>query len=531
MSGFSARASLAPEIFRQVDKVCQRFEAAWKAGHRPPISPYLSDIEEPIRSALLGELILLDWEYRARRGEQPAAADYYRQFPRDIAAVEAAVRQSADSANAGRLTVELRVVAGPHQGRSFSFDGHDRFIVGRASWAHFRLPRADPYFSRVHFLIEVNPPCCRLFDMGSTNGTRVNGRRVETADLEDGDLIQGGDTVLKVTLSAASAAQAPPEPRPELQDAAPASTLLFSPGPPSLSPAVPANGQAAAQPPSRLPDISGYRIERELGRGGMGVVYLATRLGDGSPVAIKTIWPRVSGCDDDRQRFLREFSILQQLHHPHIVRFHESGQAGRLLYFVMDYVAGMSAASLLENVGPLAPGRAVHLVCQALDALDYAHRQGFVHRDVKPGNLLIEQGPEGEICKVADFGLARAYDASRLSGLTMMGDVAGTLPFMPPEQITSFRDARPAADQYSAAATLYYLLTCHPVYNFREGPSHQRILQVLNDDPVPLRERRPDIPQALADAIHRALQKDPRQRFASAAEFRAAIVPFSVPSC
>ena len=98
------------------------------------------------------------------------------------------------------MQIVLEVIEGPHRGRKFTFDGHDNFIVGRAQCAHFRLPKKDPYFSRVHFMIEVNPPYCYLMDMGSTNGTWVNGERVQAAYLGDGDLIQGGDTVLSVSL-------------------------------------------------------------------------------------------------------------------------------------------------------------------------------------------------------------------------------------------------------------------------------------------------------------------------------------------
>jgi serine/threonine-protein kinase len=446
------------------------------------------------------------------------------------------------------MQIVLEVIKGPHRGRTFTFDGHDNFIVGRAPCAHFRLPKEDTYFSRVHFMIEANPPQCRLVDMGSTNGTALNRRRVESAELQDGDFIQGGDTVLKVsfiyepsetpdtspapfaapvpTETAVDAPTAPPvpavpgdPPRPELE-----TTKTYQSDVPELS-AGPVD--AIAGPGGVIQAIEGYEILCELGRGGMGTVFRAKRLADGSDVALKTIQPAVAGSERQVQRFLREAAILRKLRHPNIVSFHDMGQAGELLYFTMDYVPGTDAARLLEYDGPLEIDRAVRLICDVLEALHYAHAQGFVHRDVKPANLLVSGDPGFETCKLADFGLARVYHASPLSGLTLMGDAGGTLPYMPPEQITDYRESSPPADQYATAATLYRLLTGHYLYDFEELPRQQRLTRILLDEPVPVRDRRPDVPTALAQTIHRALDKDPATRFPDAAGFRDALLRFA----
>ena len=259
----------------------------------------------------------------------------------------------------------------------------------------------------------------------------------------------------------------------------------------------------------------------------MGTVYRAKRLADGSHVALKTIQPAVAGSERQVQRFLREADILRKLRHPNIVTFHDMGRDGELFYFIMDYVPGTDAARLLEREGPLAIDRAVRLICEVLEALHYAHNQGFVHRDVKPANLLVSGDPGFGTCKLADFGLARVYHASPLSGLTLMGDAGGTLPYMPPEQVTNYRDASPAADQYATAATLYRLLTGHYLYDFEELPEQQRLSTILLDDPVPIHDRRPDIPAALARVTHRALQKDPTARFPDATTFRDALLRFA----
>jgi serine/threonine-protein kinase len=437
---------------------------------------------------------------------------------------------------AGTMRVTLTVAAGPHKDRTFSFAGHDTFLVGRSVKAHFQLASKDRYFSRLHFLVEVNPPRCALLDLGSRNGTHVNGRKVARCLLAHGDEIRAGHTTLRVGISGAPA-EAPPTRPPSPSPgpaAAPAGETVQSPlacqncgasaapvGPGGLRLCA-ACLEAVDRQPQQVP---GYRLVRELGRGGMGVVYLAVRDADGQPAAVKTIRP--AGTDDAAvQRFLREADILRQLDHPHIVACHEVGESGGLLWFAMDYVAGDDAAALLRRAGPLAVGRAVALVRQALDGLAYAHERGFVHRDVKPSNLLVA-GEEGqEVLRVADFGLARLYQASQLSGLTLAGDVGGTPAFMPPEQITAYRDASPASDQYSSAAALYNLLTGAHVHDFRGDDLAKKFLAILHEDAVPIRRRRADLPEGLAQAIHRALDRNPKRRWPHVRAFAEALAPF-----
>lgn len=421
------------------------------------------------------------------------------------------------------MQVSLEVVRGPHQGRSFFFEGHDNFIVGRATCAHFRLPRKDPFFSRLHFMIEINPPLCLLVDLGSSNGTWVNEKRVKSAYLQHGDRIRGGDTVLEVKFSEPQKAPSIPPPPPPT----PAVTESFLPVPERKGIVPPPQRESRAE--DTLPTIAGYKIIRVLGRGGMGVVYLATRLSDGVDVALKTIRPAVNVSERRMERFLREASILQRLVHPNIVAFHEMGFTGELLYFAMDHVPGQDTRQLLTQHGPLPIPHALGLIGQTLEALQYAHGQGFVHRDVKPANLLTSGRPGAETCKLADFGLARVYHASPLSGLTMLGDAGGTIPFMPPEQITHYRDVSPAADQYSTAATLYTLLTGQFPFDFGEAPNQQRLTKILLEQPVPIRQRRADIPEGLAQEIHRALRKEPRDRFPDVAAFGEALAPFGNP--
>jgi serine/threonine-protein kinase len=254
----------------------------------------------------------------------------------------------------------------------------------------------------------------------------------------------------------------------------------------------------------------------------MGVVYLAVRPADGSLVAVKTIRPALAGSAADVDRFLREAHILGQLSHPLIVAFRDSGEAGGQLFFAMDYVPGTDGGRLVKEEGPLPVGRAAGLVCQLLEALEYAHGLGFVHRDIKPANLLITREDDREVAKLADFGLARTYQSSKISGLTMMGEVGGSVSCMAPEQITSFREAKPPVDQYGAAATLYHLLTAEHVYDFPPELNKQ-IALILHKEPVPILTRRADLPPALARIIHQALSRDPTKRFANVQALRKAL--------
>jgi eukaryotic-like serine/threonine-protein kinase len=422
------------------------------------------------------------------------------------------------------MQVTLQVTAGPHQGRTFIFRDHDTFIVGRASYAHFRLEARDKYFSRAHFLIEVNPPLCRLIDMGSTNGTSVNGAKVNEVDLKDGDRIQGGKTVLTVGIerssdedaTAASVGGAGGAVRPGVSEtrAHDGSPRIVGDHPGTVG---------AAKAPAR---IAQYRLVRELGRGGMGVVYLAKRDTDQSYLAIKTIQPKVEITPRDLDRFLREASILEALDHPGIVRFLESGEFEGQVYLAMEYVDGINLSTAIKRSGMLPIARASALICQLLEAIHYAHDRGVLHRDIKPGNVLLSGTAAGERVKLADFGLARVYRESRLSGLTLQGEMGGTIAFAAPEQITNFREAKPASDIYSAGATLYMMLTGRHVYDFPNAFNRQ-VLMILQEEPVQVGSRRPDVPQDLSDVIHQALARKPEERFPNAESMRLALLPFA----
>ncbi len=479
------------------------------------------------------------------------------------------------------MKIVLSVIKGPHQGKDFEFSEHDTFVVGRGSYANFRLPKKDPYFSRAHFIIEVNPPLCRLMDLSSSNGTYVNGQRTSEVDLKDGDRIRGGDTEFLIRLvrqptpqpdpghAKVSKAKPPESPhRQTMQQQPPPEsphrqTMQQQPSPepphrqtmqqqpPPEPPHRQTMQQQAAPAPPELPAVpleSGsvkkakvvpakdesagsatqkkfgeYATIKKIGQGGMGAVYVAHRESDQRKVAIKTISQAHSASPKAVKQFLRETSIIRQLVHRNIVRFLDSGSQGKTVYFVMEFVDGEDASSLVRRQGPLSTRMAVGLTTHLLSALEFAHEKGFVHRDIKPANLMVYKSTDGMRAKLTDFGLARIFQASQLSGLTLHGEMGGSFGFMAPEQISNYRNTAPAADLYAAAATLYYMLTGRLIYQFPEKLS-QKVLMVLQQDFVPITEYRKDLSPALVACIQRGLNRKPKERFASAREFRKSLV-------
>jgi serine/threonine-protein kinase len=258
-----------------------------------------------------------------------------------------------------------------------------------------------------------------------------------------------------------------------------------------------------------------YRIERELGRGGMATVFLARDLKHDRPVALKVLHPdlaRVLG----PERFLREIRLCARLQHPHILAVHDSGDADGQLWFTMPYVEGETLRSRLRREKQLPVDDALRITREVADALHYAHQHGVIHRDIKPENILLS----GLHALVADFGIARALPAESDERLTESGISLGTPQYMSPEQAMAQRDIDPRTDVYSLGCVLYEMLTGEPPYT---GPTAQSILAKRLGEPVPHLRTGRDVPLSLERAVTRALARSPADRFATAAEFAAAL--------
>jgi TolB-like protein/Tfp pilus assembly protein PilF len=260
-----------------------------------------------------------------------------------------------------------------------------------------------------------------------------------------------------------------------------------------------------------------YRIDREVGRGGMATVYLAQDLRHHRPVALKVLHPDLA-MSLGPERFLREIQIAARLQHPHIVPLYDSGQAGELLYYVMPFIEGESLRQRLERDGKLPLEEAVAIARGVATALDYAHRQQVVHRDIKPENVMLHEGEP----MVTDFGIAKAVSAAVSGSLTQTGSAIGTPTYMSPEQAAGEPELDARSDIYSLATVLYEMITGAAPF---AGPTVQAIIAKLFTEPAPpIRDRRQDVPDWLDTTVTRALAKEPVARYATAAQFAQALV-------
>ena len=266
-----------------------------------------------------------------------------------------------------------------------------------------------------------------------------------------------------------------------------------------------------------------YTVEQEVGEGGMATVYRARDLKHDRLVAIKVLKPALGealGSD----RFLREIKLTAQLSHPHILPLLDSGEVGGRLYYVMPYVAGESLRQRLQRDRQLPVDEAVRIAREVADGLDSAHRHGVVHRDIKPENILLEEGH----AVIADFGIARAVAESAGDRLTATGIAVGTPAYMSPEQMAGQGAVDARSDIYALACVLYELLAGEPPFN---GPTVQAMYaRRLSGPPTRVSQLRPAVPKAVVRVVQRALSQAPEQRFASAAEFAAALRPAAAPS-
>jgi len=264
-----------------------------------------------------------------------------------------------------------------------------------------------------------------------------------------------------------------------------------------------------------------YDIVRELGRGGMAIVYLARDHRHDRQVAIKVMRPEVSA-QSNTQRFLREIKVAARLQHPHILTVHDSGSAGGDLYYVMPYVEGESLRERIAR-GPMTVEATVEIAREVADALDYAHRQGVIHRDIKPENILLTAGSgnTGGHAVVADFGIARAVDVNREPSATATGIAVGSPAYMSPEQAMGWKEIDGRSDVYSLGCVVYEMLTGKPP--FGRGSARQMMAGHVSGSPEALGAGRSHIPTSVQLAVEKAMAKEPENRFKTAAEFKDAL--------
>lgn len=413
------------------------------------------------------------------------------------------------------MSISLKTITGPAQGKFVTLDDHTTLVVGRSPQASFPLPE-DHFLSRHHFLIEFNPPVCLIRDLGSRNGTKVNGERVSTQELRDGDEIAAGASSFRLDVDGENET-ARFRIRCQVCDRkAPANLSVAASAEDSsvlwVCPECRAHRLLYPKPPP------GYWIEKSIGGGGMGQVFLARKVATNERIAIKMMMPSVAASERARAYFRRELDVMRNLVHPHIVAFQGMHEDDVQFQLLMEYVDGPNASEWLDALKqPLSLGAAARIGCQLLSALAYAHGKGYVHRDIKPSNLLVTGSTQRPDVKLSDFGLAKSFrDNGGLAGLTLQGDIGGSCGFLSPDQIRDFREAKEPADIYSAGATLYYLLTGkYPFLDF-DPNKPDAYIKILEAPIVPLRAHRPDLPEGFEHVVRKALARKPRERWPQA---------------
>ncbi|MET9348994.1 serine/threonine-protein kinase [Streptomyces termitum] len=266
-------------------------------------------------------------------------------------------------------------------------------------------------------------------------------------------------------------------------------------------------------------EVAGYRVEAEIGRGGMAVVYRARDLRLDRTVALKLLAPELARNDTFRKRFAHESRVAASIDHPHIVPVFEAGETEGVLYIAMRYVAGRDLAALLAREGPLPPVTAGRIAAQVASALDAAHAHDLVHRDVKPGNVLVAEGTDREHPEhvyLTDFGLTKK--SLSLTGFTTVGEFVGTLDYVAPEQISG-KPVDGRCDVYGLACVVFETLSGVPP--FRRETDWAVLWAQQYDPPPPLAEFRPGLPGAADAVFARALAKTPEERYGTCLEFVA----------
>lgn len=439
--------------------------------------------------------------------------------------------------------ITLTILAGSKRGEVFPFDKHDTLLFGRMDDAHICLPD-DQQVSRHHFILEVNPPDARLRDLGSLNGTYVNKvkyggrekhetpeegakRHYPQVDLHEGDEIQVGQTVMRVGIEMSDSQARVRCPRcgkdvtsevgsgragefvcaacRQQGEADPMQLLLEL-----------LRRAAVAEPEVEI-RIPNYEIKRKLGEGGMGAVYLVEHMKDKTQAALKVMLARIAVDTNKREEFQREMKAMRSLQHKHVVKFIENGAVGSIFYFLLEYCDGGCMYDLMKlRGGHLSIAEAGPLLLQALEGLAFVHAKGFVHRDLKPHNILLSGAGRQRVAKVADLGLAKNFEQAGLSGMTVTGSFAGSFPYMPREQVTEFKYFKPVSDVWAMGATFYHILTGKFPRNYRA--KQDPLEMVLSGAVIPIRQRDPGIPLPVANVIDRSLADDVTDRYQDAGQ-------------
>jgi pSer/pThr/pTyr-binding forkhead associated (FHA) protein/tRNA A-37 threonylcarbamoyl transferase component Bud32 len=464
---------------------------------------------------------------------------------------------------------ELRIIEGQAAGYRKIITKPERLLVGRDASCDLCIP--DPLLSRQHCLLEFSANDFKLTDLGSRNGTFVNGQKIQETRLTTNDKIRVGKHILEIIPAEVAATEEPVSvsqiltcaqcgqriPTADLKEmrairhggkcycakcvsqgielsaisrkdyktaSMKKTTIAMSANEPlaavapltgsGISPTMPMAVKAAVSPRAHK-RIGQYEVIDTLGEGGMGVVYKARHTFLETVVAIKVIKEEMVMHADIVKRFLQEAKLGISLDHPHIIRIQDAGEYENVYFISMEYFESQDAHFIVKKTGPMPCPEVLRIALQMTDALDYAHKRGVIHRDVKPSNILINKAHS--FAKLADFGLAKAWQTAGANHLTASGQTLGTIQYISPEQLEDSRNVSPQADIFSLGASIYYALAGFPP--FGEDPIGKVIQNILHHDPAPLKNVSSDFETIIA----KSLAKKTAERFATMEQFNKAL--------
>lgn len=410
-----------------------------------------------------------------------------------------------------RVYGKLKVIAGPDRERELEFSSEHKVVVGRDPRSDLQL--SDTEVSRLHCEIDKEEDGFWVTDLNSRNGTKVGGRRVDKAKLADGVNIEVGVTVIEFSTEV----RRPDMPTERFH--VPSVEARTRPVPPVD--AEQANGgrtEAGAQEdPFAGRTIGDFKLVNRLGGGDSTCVYKAIQFSKNRLVALKILPPEMAMNKSIMRRFVRGAKSGSQLRHPNIVRILGGGLSDGIYYVWMEYVDGQSLRAIMAGAGTgIGLLMALDISVQIAEALVLAYEKRIVHRNIKPGNILIGRD---KIAKLADLGLAKTMEDSGASDITDPGTILGTLNYMSPEQIQDAGVVDHRSDIYSLGATLYAMVT--GVEPFAAPTTLDVIIRIQKEPVDPLEKHRPEVPQALSQIVLKAMAKSPDDRYQSPAALLA----------
>ena len=440
--------------------------------------------------------------------------------------------------------ITLTITQGKLSGQQYVFASRSTCIVGRNDDCNLQIAdKVDMTISRYHCLLDINPPDIRVRDLGSLNGTFVNGKKIGQRqkeqpakealklnfpeyNLQDGDEIKLGDIFFKIGVQVET----------ELNKT---SDLIVEKenDQPTFSTIAKKLLDLAQSGNISLQSISGYNLTKSLGKSEFAEVFLAKHTENNDLIALKIMLPAVTDQIQRVEMFLGATENIKMLQHPNIIQLLDYGFVENIFFFKMEYFSADNLWDFMQKLGWRLPiDVALDITLQILDVLIYAHEielssiksidgkitkgKGLFHQDLKPNDIFISKINDKIVVKIGDYGLYKAFDLAGLSGQTLTGTKIGTPAFMPRQQVLDFQNQSPEIDVWATAACLYNMLTGYFPRNFMGDPW----LSVLQNNPVPILQRNNNIPENLAKVIDLTLTEKPQIYFQTAAEFKQALL-------